>query len=116
MIVVTYPSFLLNSHFMSLILTLGPIKLSIRCFLGFPRYLRGKESVHRCRNCRKQGFDPWLGRSLRRGNCNPLQYSFQDNSMDRAASQATVLGLRELDTTGGTEQTLKGFSMLGSYS
>ena len=36
--------------------------------------------------------------------------------MDRGASQATVWGLRELDTARATYQTLKGLSMLGSYS
>ena len=39
---------------------------------GFPRWLSGKESA--CQ-CRKHRFDPWVGRSLRGGCDNPLQYS-----------------------------------------
>ena len=40
-----------------------------------------------------------LGRSLGEGNGNPLQYSCQENSMDIGASQATVHGIAESDTT-----------------
>ena len=36
---------------------------------------------------------PGLGRSPRGGNGNPLQYSCLENSMDRAAWQATVHGV-----------------------
>ena len=35
---------------------------------------------------------PELERSTGGGNSNPLQYSYQDNSMDRGAWQATVWG------------------------
>ena len=43
---------------------------------------------------------PGLGRSLGKGNGNPLQYSSLGNTMDRGAWQATVLGVaKELDTT-----------------
>ena len=40
---------------------------------------------------RDLGSIPGLGRSLRRGNGNPLQYSHLENSMDREAWQARVL-------------------------
>ena len=36
------------------------------------------------------GSIPGLGISLEEGNCNPLQYSCLENSMDRGAWQATV--------------------------
>ena len=39
---------------------------------------------------------PGLGRSLGGGNENPLQYSCQDNPMDRGAWQATVYRVEEL--------------------
>ena len=44
------------------------------------------------------GSIPWLGRSPREGNGNPLQYSFLQNSMDRGACWATVLGVTKSRT------------------
>ena len=41
-------------------------------------------------------LNPGLGRSSGVGNCNPLQYSCQENLMDRGAWQATVLGGRRV--------------------
>ena len=38
---------------------------------------------------------PEAGRSLGGGNCNPLQYSCLENSMDSEAWQATVHGVAE---------------------
>ena len=40
-----------------------------------------------------------LGRSPGGRNGNPLQYSCQENSMDRGGWQATVHGVAGLDTT-----------------
>ena len=31
-------------------------------FLGFPRWLRGKESTCQWRRCRRHKFDPWVGK------------------------------------------------------
>ena len=39
-----------------------------------------------------------LGRSPRVGNGNPLQYSYLENSIDREAWQATVLGATKSQT------------------
>ena len=50
----------------------------------------GKESTCLCRRHRKCGFDPWVRKTLRGGNGNPLQYSCLKNPMDRGAWQATV--------------------------
>ena len=44
---------------------------------------------------RDAGLIPELERSPRGGNGNPLQYSFQDNPMDRGVWQATVHGASE---------------------
>ena len=44
------------------------------------------------------GSIPGLGRSSG-GNANPLQYSCQDNSMDRGAWWATAHGVAEMDKT-----------------
>ena len=46
-----------------------------------------------------------LGRSLRVGNGNPLQYSCLENSMDRGAQWATVRGVTESWTQRSTMQT-----------
>jgi len=43
--------------------------------------------------CRRPGFDPWVGGSPGEENGNPLQYSCLENSMDRGAWQATVRGV-----------------------
>ena len=48
---------------------------------------------------RDAGSSPGLGRSSGEGNGNLLQYSCLANPMDRGASQATVHGVAELDTT-----------------
>ena len=43
------------------------------------------------------GLIPGSGRSPRGGNGHPLQYSCQDNPMDRGAWQAAVHGVEESD-------------------
>ena len=46
------------------------------------------------------GLIPGSGRSPGGGNCNPLQYSYLENPMDKGAWQATVHGShKELDMT-----------------
>ena len=52
--------------------------------------LSGEESA--C-NAGDLGLIPGLGRCPGEGNGNPLQYSCQDNPMDRGAWQATVHGV-----------------------
>ena len=57
--------------------------------MGFPGGSDGEESV-----CSAGDLDSvsGLGRSLGRGNGNPLQYSCLENSMDRGAGQAAAHG------------------------
>ena len=43
------------------------------------------------------GSIPGLRRSPGRGNGNPLQYSYLENSMDREAWQSTVHGVTKSD-------------------
>ena len=64
--------------------------------MGFPAGSDGKESA--C-NVKDLGLIPGLGRSPGEGNSYPLQYSGLENSMDRGAWQATVLGVPESDKT-----------------
>ena len=52
--------------------------------------LSGKESACNAGDTGDVGSIPGLGRSLGRGNDNPLQYSCLENPMDRGAWQATV--------------------------
>ena len=48
-------------------------------FLGFPRWLRGKESTCQWRRCRRHKFDPWVGKIPGGGNRNPFQCSCLGN-------------------------------------
>ena len=52
------------------------------------------------------GSIPELGRSPGEGNSNLLQYSCQENSMDRGAWCATVHGVATSQTQLNTQQTL----------
>ena len=63
---------------------------------GIPRWLIDKESS--CQ-CRRLGFDPWVGKVPGGGNGNPLQYSCLENSIDRGAWRAIVCGVAKLDMT-----------------
>ena len=59
----------------------------------------GSDSKESACNAGDPGTIPGSGRSPGEGNGNPLQYSCLENSMDRGAWQAIVLGVAELDTT-----------------
>ena len=66
---------------------IAPIELC-----GLPRCLNSKESGS-AGDTRDVSSIPGSGRSPGEGNGNPLQYSFLENTMDREAWQATVLGV-----------------------
>ena len=59
------------------------------------RWLSGKQSA--CQ-CRRLGFDLWLGSSPGKGNGNPLQYPCLENLMDREAWWVTVHGVAKSQT------------------
>ena len=62
--------------------------------IGIPS---GKESTYQAGD---SGLFPVWGSSPGEGNGNPLQYSFLENSMDKGAWQAVVLGVtKELNMT-----------------
>ena len=58
------------------------------------------------------GLIPESGRSPGRGNGSPLQYSCQDNLMDRGAWQATVHGVAKSQTQLSTHYLTTFFHML----
>ena len=63
--------------------------------LGFPGGSEGKASA--C-NVGDPGSIPGSGRSPVKWNCNPLQYSCLENSMNRGAWQPTVLAIAKSQT------------------
>ena len=58
--------------------------------MGFPGDSDSKQSAH---NAGDLGLIPGSGRSPGEGNGYPRQYSCLENSIDRGAWQATVLGV-----------------------
>ena len=49
--------------------------------------------VRRICQCRRYGFDPWIGRPPGGGNDNPLQYSYLENSMAEEPGRLQPMGL-----------------------
>ena len=60
--------------------------------LGFPGGSDGKES---CCNAGDLGLSPGSGRSPGKGNGNPRQYSYLENSMDGGTWRAPIHGITE---------------------
>ena len=65
---------------------------------GFLGGASGKEPACQCRRYKRCGFHPWFGKIPRRRAGNLLQYSCQENPMDRGAGQATVHGVAKSRT------------------
>ena len=78
------------------IMHLASISVWYLWILEKPWWLCGKEPTCQCRRC---GFNPWVGKVPGVGNGNPFQYSCLENFMDRGAWQVTVHGVTELDMT-----------------
>ena len=57
-----------------------------------------KNPLAKSGNTRDMGSVPGLGRSPGVGNGNPLQYACLENSVDRGAWRATVLGVAKSRT------------------
>ena len=58
-------------------------------YVGFPGGLTVKRI---CLQCRRYGFDSWVGRSPGEGNGYPLQYSCLGNPMDRGPGGLQSMG------------------------
>jgi len=70
--------------------------LAQRTRLGL--WLSGVESACSAGQAGDMGLIPGLGRSPGEGNDNPLQYSYQENPMDRGAWRAKVHGVAKSRT------------------
>ena len=66
--------------------------------MGFPGGASGKEQGYQCRDIRDSGSIPGSRRSSGEGHGNPLQYSCQQNFMDRGAWQPMVHGFSKSPT------------------
>ena len=73
--------------------------LVFKCFQRLPRASLVAQTVKNWPAMEDPGSIPGEGRSPGEGNCNPLQYSCLENSMDRGAWRASTWGCKELDTT-----------------
>ena len=69
--------------------------------MGFPDGSVIKNPPVNVGDVRDMGLIPGSGRSPGEGNGNPLQYSCQENPMDREAWQATVHRIAESQTRQG---------------
>ena len=85
-------------------LSRGQQAIASRLF-GLPRWFSGQDSACQCRWCGRRRFDPWVRKIPWRRKGNPIQYSCQENSVDRGAWQATVHGDTESDTLSTHTQT-----------
>ena len=68
--------------------------------MDFPCGIIGKEFISQCRRHKNAGSIPGLEISHEGGNGNPLQYSWQENSMDRGVWHTIVHRVAEFSTTG----------------
>ena len=85
---------------------------------GLPSWCSGKNLSPNTGDARDMGSIPGSGRSPEAGNGNLLQYSCQENSVDKGAWRATVhevakspQGCRELDMTEHTQMGTKTVSL-----
>ena len=87
----------LKSWVMVFLMNLTQTKITSNLSMGLPWWLTGKESMSIAVD---MASIPGSGRSPRKINGNPLQYSCLENPMDRRICWATVYGVaKELDTT-----------------
>ena len=82
---------------MVFLMYLTQTKITSKLSMGLPWWLTGKESMSIAGG---MGSTPGSGRSPRKINGNPLQYSCLENPMDRGIWWAMVYGVaKQLDTT-----------------
>ena len=64
-------------------------------YIGFPRWLSGKEPTCQCRRC---GFDLWVRKIPWQRKWQPTPGFLPGNPMERGAYQATVHGVAKIQT------------------
>ena len=82
--------------------------------VGLPRWLSGKESICQRRRQRRPRFDPCIRKTPGGGNCNLLQDSHLENSMDRGAWRAAIHGVAKSGTWQPARTAMTGASYLTS--
>ena len=65
----------------------------------------GKEPACKCRRCKRQGFDLWVGKIPWRRAWQPTAVFLPGESHDRGAWQSRSMGHTESDTNEATEYT-----------
>ena len=74
----------------SLRLRTARVSQGLYLYMELSGWLSGREPAYQCR---RRGFEPWVGKIPWRRECNPLQDSCLENPMDRGAWQAIVHGI-----------------------
>ena len=72
----------------------------------FPRWHRSKESAYQCLRCKRQGFDPWVGKIPRRRKWQPTPVFLPGKSHgQKSLGGYSPRGLKELGRTVHTTHT-----------
>ena len=92
--------------------------LSHESFHLLPIKTSGKEPIYQCRRHKRHGFDPWVGEIPWRREWLTLQYSCQENPMDRETWRAMVHRVIKSQTwlkrlSIHTHTNIKGWWLLG---
>ena len=66
--------------------------------MGVPGGAGGKESAGQCRRCKRQGFDPWVGKILWRRKWQPAPVFLPGKSHEERSLWAVVHGVAKCQT------------------
>ena len=74
------------------------------CLFRFPGGARAKEPTSQCRRCKRQGFDPWVGKiPWRRAQQPTPVFLPRESHGQRSLAGYSLWGCKESDTTEATE-------------
>ena len=72
-------------------------------FMSFPGGASDKESAYQCRRCKRQRFDPWIGKiPWRRAWQTTPVFLSRESHGQRSLGDYRSRGRKESDTTGAT--------------